>query len=278
MLSQSCKSVSLDCIPYEYNNVVLNWRNNTEGRYAQTLCDTCAKVDMDISKPGQRWITWFYRFANGGHDATPTPVPPTQTPKPGNTPTATPRPTSTPAPSADRTITIQIGSGDNDVNEVNNQLDASNATLWIGNAGNTSTSYAGLRFTNIAIPKGAKIKSAHLEFYSTQSQWLQIDLQTAAETSDNSAAFSASSRPSQRPRTAVVNYGANVNWGANTWYSLNEIGSVVQTIVNRSGWKSGNSLTLILKGSGSGIWGRKFVRSYESGASFAARLVITYSQ
>ncbi|MEO8610674.1 MAG: carboxypeptidase regulatory-like domain-containing protein [Chloroflexota bacterium] len=89
----NCTAAALDCIPYEYNNVVLNYFNNKEARYFHTPCDNCARMDMDISKAGQRWITWFYRYASGGHDATPTPVPPTVTPVlPTNTavpPTAT---------------------------------------------------------------------------------------------------------------------------------------------------------------------------------------------
>jgi hypothetical protein len=53
--------------------------------------------------------------------------------------------------------------------------------------------------------------------------------------------------------------------------------SVVQPVISRAGWRSGNSLTIILKGTGTGIWARKFIGSFEGGASFAARLVITYS-
>ncbi|MEO8610029.1 MAG: hypothetical protein ABI690_19200 [Chloroflexota bacterium] len=282
-VAPSCKSVGLDCIPYDYNNVVLNFNGN-EARYFHTPCDSCPKLDMDISKSGQRWITWFYRFASGGHDATPTPVPPTatprpptQTPKPGTTPTSTPRPTSTPVPSGDRTLTIQIGSGGGDVNEINSQLTTTDSPMWIGNAGSTSTSYAGLRFTNVAIPKGVKIKSAHLEFYSSQTQWMSIGVQMAAENVDNSAAFSSTSRPSQRSKAAVVNFSANVNWSSGKWYSLSEIASSIQTVINRAGWNSGNSLSIILKGSSSGNWGRYFVGSFESGSGLSARLVITYT-
>ncbi|MBZ0286112.1 MAG: hypothetical protein K8I30_00750, partial [Anaerolineae bacterium] len=144
-VAPGCTSIGLDCIPYEYNNVVLNFINNTEARYFHSPCETCPKIDMDISKTGQRWITWFYRYANGGHNPTatpppPTPVPPTATPRPGITPTSTPiPPTSTPVPSGDQTVTLSIGNGTNDVNEVNGVLAASDSALWIGNGGSTST-------------------------------------------------------------------------------------------------------------------------------------------
>jgi len=89
-----CTAAALDCIPYEYNNVVLNYFNNKEARYFHTPCENCQRVDMDISPPGQKWITWFYRYASGGN--TPTPPPMTPTPPPStNTPTPV-RPTNTP--------------------------------------------------------------------------------------------------------------------------------------------------------------------------------------
>ncbi|MEO8610030.1 MAG: hypothetical protein ABI690_19205 [Chloroflexota bacterium] len=209
---------------------------------------------------------------------TSTPITPTATPV---TPTATPiTPTAiptTPNPGGSQVITLQINAGGNDVNELNAVLDTSNTTFWIGNGGSTTTSYAGFRFTNVTIPPGAVVTSAHLEFYSTQSQWISINLQIAAEAADNSAAFSSSSKPSQRPLTAIINHASNVNWAANNWYSFNEMVSAVQPVISRAGWRSGNSLTIILKGTGSGTYARKFIRSFEGGAGFAARLVITYT-
>jgi hypothetical protein len=57
---------------------------------------------------------------------------------------------------------------------------------------------------------------------------------------------------------------------------MDEMVPVVQEVVNRADWQSGNSLSIIVRGTG-GAWGRKFVRSYEAGASFAPRLVVTYT-
>ncbi len=103
--ASGCTSSSLDCIPYQYDNVPLNFSNNKEARYAQTVCENCARVDYDISPPGQRWITWFYRYA----DVMPTPMPPTDVPptlEPTLEPTlppATDVPTSTPTTIPDPT-------------------------------------------------------------------------------------------------------------------------------------------------------------------------------
>lgn len=61
----SCTGVSLDCIPFEFNNVPLNIDYNKNGRfeearYKQIRCENCEKLDYDIAPAGKQWITWFY--------------------------------------------------------------------------------------------------------------------------------------------------------------------------------------------------------------------------
>ncbi len=208
---------------------------------------------------------------------------PTATYTPTRTPTViftnTPTPTLTPtASSGPQTVTFTIKSATDDVNEDGASLVTNGTTIWIGNGGNATASFAGLRFAGVTIPRGATIVSAHLEVYSSQSQWIPITLQMAGDASDNSAVFSTSAKPSQRPlTTARITHNSNVNWAANTRYSLDEIKAIVQEIVSRSGWQSGNSLSLILKGTAAGTYSRKFGGSFEGNPTLAVRLVVTYS-
>jgi hypothetical protein len=89
-LNRSCTAAGLDCVPFQYDNVVLNFFNNKEARYSQTVCDSCQPFDHDISRSGQKWNTWFYRYAQG-HNHTPTPTPTTElTPEVTAEPTAEP--------------------------------------------------------------------------------------------------------------------------------------------------------------------------------------------
>ncbi len=179
---------------------------------------------------------------------------------------------------ADTSVTVQVNASANNVNEVNSVLDATNASLWLGNGGSATTSYSGLRFTSVAIPAGATITSAFLQVYSAQSQWITYSFSLAADASGNSAAFTSTSRPSQRTQTInKVAHSDNVNWAANTWYSLDEMKSVVQEVVSRADWQSGNSLSIIIKGTGTGTFARKFIRSVDGAAANAPRLVVTYA-
>jgi hypothetical protein len=103
-------------------------------------------------------------------------------------------------------------------------------------------------------------------------------LSIAADQAGNSAAFNTTTRPSLRTQTASkVTHSSNVKWLANTLYSLDEMKTVIQEIVNRPDWQSGNSLSIIIKGTSSGAYGRKFVRSVDADASTAPKLVVTYT-
>jgi type IV pilus assembly protein PilY1 len=175
------------------------------------------------------------------------------------------------------TITVQVSASSDDVNQNNTALSSTSSTLWLGTASSTTSSYTGMRFTNLNIPPGATITSAHLEVFSSQSQWISISFNMAADDVGDSATFSTGNLPSQRALTSqTVSHSSNVQWLANTWYSLDEIAGVVQEVVARADWQSGNSLSLILQGTGS-AFGRKFVTSFDGSPANAPRLVITYT-
>jgi hypothetical protein len=81
-----------------------------------------------------------------------------------------------------------------------------------------------------------------------------VSLVIQGQASDDAAIFSTSTGDiSNRPRT-----GASVNWSPPAWSAgqagaaqrTPDIKSIIQQIVNRPGWSSGNDLAIILTGSG----------------------------
>jgi hypothetical protein len=163
----------------------------------------------------------------------------------------------------------------NSANE-DNSIYTANSSIWLGNGSDTSTSYAGLRFINVNVPQGAKITSAKFEVHPIQYAWISLSMDMFAHKTDNSPAFSATSLPSTRSRTtAVVKHSSNVRWNAGTWYDLGDITPLVQEVVNRPGWKNGNSLSIILKGTGT-KWGRKFIHGFDN-TTLSPRLIVTYT-
>ncbi len=175
------------------------------------------------------------------------------------------------------TATYAVTAAGDDVNENGTSFVTDSPSVWLGNASSTTASYTGLRFTNVTIPRNATVTAARLDVRAAATQWLGVTFEYAAEAGGNSAAFSTTSKPSQRTLLAPrVTHSQNVQWVSGTWYSLESLTALIQAVVNQGTWSTGNSLALVLHGTG-GAWGRKFVNVYEGGAANSPRLVVTYS-
>jgi hypothetical protein len=195
-------------------------------------------------------------------------------------PTRLPAPTATPAPTqtSSTTITVKISQAADDVNEMGATFYAGRTELWVGSMSG-GINILGLRFASLNIPKGAVIRSAKLQFYSTTQQTSSANLTISGQAVGNNLTFSASSKPSQRtPLTSArLTTSATTTWAANTWYTLADVRPVVQEIIRLSAWQTGNPLTLILRGTQTVTNGKR-VRAFEGGSATAARLVITYTR
>jgi hypothetical protein len=103
--------------------------------------------------------------------------------------------------------------------------------------------YGGWRYIDVTIPQGATITSAILTFMprDTQGQSSVARVRIEADDVDNAAAWSSpSSRPDQiTPTTAHTDIQGPITNGV--LYTA-DVTAVVQEIVNRAGWASGNSI------------------------------------
>ena len=96
------------------------------------------------------------------------------------------------------------------------------------------------------------------------------------DNSGNSSSFSNSNPSTRALTTSKVTSLTDESWLANTWYNYSGLRNVIQEIINRTDWQQGNSISLITKGEG-GVFGRKFVNSFESGSATAPVLNVTYT-
>jgi hypothetical protein len=175
------------------------------------------------------------------------------------------------------TATFQIAAGADDVNQEATSLTAGGNPMWIGTGSSATTSYVGLRFAGVTIPRNATITSARLEVNAASTTWITLGFEFGIEAAASSAAFSAASLPSSRTLlTPRVQHSSNAQWTANAWITLDEIAPIVQALVARGDWNPGNALGLILRGT-AGAWSRKPIKGFETGAATAPRLVVTYT-
>ncbi len=104
-----------------------------------------------------------------------------------------------------------------------------------------------MRFTNVAIPKGANITTAYLTFRAYDDRSVSIvNCRIRAEQVDNATQISTGASYDTRlaGATAAVDWNGIGAWTTSTEYNSPSIVSVIQTIVNRAGWVSTNAINI----------------------------------
>jgi hypothetical protein len=165
-------------------------------------------------------------------------------------------------------IDIKVNSGSDDVEET-----VSNGSMYLDSTDlelirDSSDQMVGIRFGSVAIPQNAQIANAYLQFTCDEINNINpCNLTVYAENADNAAAFSTSSyNVSSRSRTA------GVAWNPPDWTVVSQavgqrtpnLASIIETVVNRPGWQSGNAMVFVITGTG-----RRTAESYEGFADMA---------
>ncbi len=135
----------------------------------------------------------------------------------------------------------------------------------------------GLRFTEVAVPPGASITGAYIQFEAGEAQSEATDLVLQGQAADNPSTFTwPIGNVSTRPRTEAVVSWSPAPWtvvgGAGADQRTPDLGGVIQEIVNRPRWVSGNALAIIITGTG-----HRTAVSYEGKASRAAVLHVEFT-
>ena len=132
----------------------------------------------------------------------------------------------------------------------------------------------GLRFQAVAIPGDATIDWAALQMTTDEADSRETTLHIAGQAADDAPAFSAQAgNLSARART-----GASVSWSPPGWSTVGEVRTspdlarVIQEIIERPGWQSGNALALLISGAG-----RRVAVSCDKDPAAAPALLVSFS-
>mmetsp|Transcript_22425 Transcript_22425/g.42020 ORF Transcript_22425/g.42020 Transcript_22425/m.42020 type:complete len:433 (+) Transcript_22425:182-1480(+) len=177
--------------------------------------------------------------------------------------------------------TVSQGRDDAEESNLSYLLDGFDIELGVDdpNRGNMKMGY---RFRDIPIPKGARIESATLRLTARFDSGSGIPFTNImGDDADDSIVFSNNQLDRIRPRAKTTN---KVRWNVPRFFRDNAVTSpnfaaVVQEIVDRSGWKLGNAMMIIIENiQGSNNSPRK-AYSFEgtSQSSRRARLSVTYT-
>ena len=169
----------------------------------------------------------------------------------------------------------RVSTGNDDAEESSSgSVNLSSSDLELTQESSTQT--IGIRFQNVGIPPEATVVNAWLQFQADESHSGGTSLTIAAQASANPGTFSSSSGSiSSRPRLTET-----VSWSPPAWSTGNQgpaqqtpnLAPVIQAVVTQQNWTSGNSLVIIITGSG-----KRVAESYNGSSSAAALLHVEYA-
>ena len=137
--------------------------------------------------------------------------------------------------------------------------------------------YTGLRFDGATIPVGATIDHAYISLYGSDAVDANSYLSTiyGIDADDYGAFTNSGTLTGATVTTAYSNWDMN-NLEGGAWRNTTNLKSVVQEIVSRGGWVSGNALAFRLSSAISAHGSRSF-RTYDyTGATYDPKIYVAY--
>ncbi|MHA2069598.1 MAG: DUF2341 domain-containing protein, partial [Candidatus Thorarchaeota archaeon] len=182
------------------------------------------------------------------------------------------------------TVVIPISQGSDDMEEAaGGGLDTGSSDLEMMEE--ASLQEIGLRFNNVVVPNNATIISADVQFSidQTAGQSGAVTITISGEKKDRPSTFAGAFNVSSRVKTSE-----KVNWSPDDWCTCppnavddqgvnqetDDLAPIIEKIIDRPGWVSGNSLVLLLNGA---TGNTRVAQTFENnGVDEAPTLSITY--
>ena len=133
----------------------------------------------------------------------------------------------------------------------------------------------GIRFGGIEVPAQATILAAYIEFTADKTDSSAASLLFHGEATDDAAPFAEPNGDISRRTltTASVTWPEIPAWEiSHETHQTPDLSPILQEIVDRSGWSSGNAAAFLIAGTG-----RRTAVAYEGDPARAPRLVVTYT-
>ncbi len=184
----------------------------------------------------------------------------------------------------DPTVDEQVGAGDDDATEQNNNTNFSSTQIYQNLGASTTdanTLLGGMRFQTVAVPKNATIGSGTFwETFIFQQANDDADFDVFCEDVDDAVDFVSDADVTDRVRTSA-SAGPYTETAiadpVGVWFgSAIDCSGPIQEIVDRDGWATGQDICVIAKGSNRTTVSCRG-RSYDGSTTEAAKLHIEYT-
>lgn len=183
------------------------------------------------------------------------------------------------------TLEVSISSNRDDAEEriSNGNVNRQSSDLELVFDGNREQK-VGIRFRNISLPKGAIISNAYIQFTVDEVDIEDTNVIVVGENSDNAQGY----RNRAFDITNRAETSASVEWNIPIWNTLGtqgidqrtpDITNIIQEILARDGWASGNSMAFMLKAGANCDSSdcQRTAESYNGSNANAPRLHIEYT-
>jgi len=156
-------------------------------------------------------------------------------------------------------------------------LQAVDTTVSVNTASvnlNNASAWGGFRFQNVTINAGSTINTAYIEIERASTSTINVVIY--GEDVDDATTFVTSNNniSSRTLTTANVAWNASLGGSVGSRFQSPNIAAVIQEIVDRAGWVSGNDLNLIFDCQGGGIQ----IRAYDNAPGDAAVLQLDWTE
>jgi len=179
-------------------------------------------------------------------------------------------------------VAVRVSQGSDDAEEDlgDGGMSLGNNDLDIVYANNTEQ-MVGVRFQGVGVPPGATVIGATIQFQADETDNATTNVLIAGQAADSPGTFtSANGNISSRAQTTATVAWTDIEpWATNGNYLTPDLTAIVQEIVDRPGWASGNNMAFIFS-AGTGCTSRDCQRAaepYDSESTNAALLTVDFS-
>jgi hypothetical protein len=176
---------------------------------------------------------------------------------------------------ATETVEVRVSNSFDDAKEdAGGLIELNNASLELIFTDNNQV--AGIRFNNLEIPADAIVSNAYIQFTAREISSVPTDMQITGQSAVDPPTFSGTQfEISSRPTTI-----AEVPWSPAPWSTAGaaaadqrtpDLSPIIQEIIDLPGWAAGNSVVIMLRGSG-----ERSAESFDGSAGSAALLHVEF--
>lgn len=170
-----------------------------------------------------------------------------------------------------------VAAGADDAQQSGSTMTVTGTT--IGASLDATTEYVGIRFGSVNIPKGATITTAYMRVVPSGTGEDEPLVTIAGLDEDNAAAFTTTANDiTSRAITTATASWSSTDLGASgsSYHNTPSLVSIVQEIIDRAGWASGNAIGFRIQG-GATTTRDLTIESYENTGNNPPQLYVEYS-